>query len=56
MRLEEINSLKISAIAEDDEAKICIYGNEDVENGSKVLVSVTAENGNVRTYRIYIIK
>ena len=51
-----VDSLNLTAIAEDDEAKICIYGNEEVEDGRKILISVTAENGSVRTYRIYIIK
>lgn len=53
---EDITSLGITAKAEDDEAKICIYGNEDIKDGSKILISVTAENGNVRTYRIYVSK
>lgn len=51
-----VDSLNLTAIAEDDEAKICIYGNEEVEDGKKILISVTAENGSVRTYRIYIIE
>lgn len=53
---EQVDSLNLTAIAEDDEAKVCIYGNEEVEDGKKILISVTAENGSVRTYRIYIIK
>lgn len=53
---EQVDSLNLTAIAEDDEAKICVYGNEEVEDGKKILISVTAENGSVRTYRIYIIK
>lgn len=53
---EDITSLGITAKAEDDEAKICIYGNEDIKDGSKILISVTAENGNVRIYRIYVSK
>ena len=53
---EEKKSLTITAIAEEDETQICIYGNEEVKDGDKILVSITAENGNVRTYRIYITK
>lgn len=53
---EQVDSLNLTAIAEDDEAKVCIYGNEEVEDGKKILIYVTAENGSVRTYRIYIIK
>jgi len=51
---EDITSLDITAKAEEDTATICIYGNMDIKDGSKVLVSVTAENGSVRTYRIYV--
>ena len=53
---EEISSVEIIAEAEDEDAIVCIYGNENIKEGSKILISVTAENGNVRNYRIYIIK
>lgn len=52
---DDVDSLDITATAEDDEATVCIYGNDDIGEGSKILISVTAENGNVRTYRIYVI-
>lgn len=52
---KDIASLDVTAIAEDNNAKICIYGNENVKEGSKILISVTAENGNVRIYRIYVV-
>lgn len=48
-------SLEIEATAEDENAKINIYGNENIQSGeNKILVSVTAENGDVRIYRIYV--
>lgn len=50
-----VDSIDISASCEDDEASVCIYGNESLESGlNKILINVTAENGNVRTYRIYV--
>ena len=53
----EINEIKIEAVADDSDAKVVIYGNDDLKEGTnKVLISVTAENGNVRLYRIYVIK
>lgn len=52
-----VNSLSINANPEDLNAKVSIYGAEELNEGiNKVLISVTAENGNVRTYRIYINK
>lgn len=51
----EIENLDISAVVEDDTATRCIYGNENLTEGTnKILISVTAENGNVRNYRIYV--
>lgn len=53
----DVNTLNITANAEDETGTVCIYGNEDLEQGSnKILISVTAENGNVRNYRIYVTK
>lgn len=53
----DIDEIEIVATAENDDSIVCIYGNEDLEEGvNKILVSVTAENGNVRTYRIYVTK
>lgn len=52
---EAVDSLEITAEAEDDDAKICVYGNNDLSEGTnKILISVTAENGNVRYYRIFV--
>lgn len=53
----DINSLDIIANKEDDSATVCIYGNENLDTEiNKILISVTAENGNVRNYRIYVTK
>ena len=54
---DDVDSLDITASAEDDEATICIYGNDNINTGeNKILITVTAENGNIRTYRIYVTK
>ena len=53
----EIETLNITATAEEENATVCIYGNENLKQGTnKILISVTAENGNVRNYRIYVNK
>lgn len=53
----EVESLKILAVVEENTANWCIYGNENLKSGTnKILISVTAENGNVRNYRIYVTK
>lgn len=50
-----IKQVNVLAEAEEDETQICIYGNTNLQVGlNKILVSVTAENGDVRVYRIYI--
>lgn len=51
------DTLKVNAVAEDENATICIYGNNQLENEiNKILISVTAENGDVRIYRVYVTK
>lgn len=51
----DITSIKITATKEDSSSKVCIYGNDDLKVGTnKVLISVTAENGDVRNYRIFV--
>ena len=48
------SNLKITAIAEDNTAKVVIIGNDSIKEGTnKILISVTAENGNTRYYRIF---
>lgn len=50
-----VTSLSVNAEAEDSTSTVKIYGNSDLSIGeNKILISVTAENGNVRTYRIYV--
>ena len=49
-------AIKGTATREDSSSKVCIYGNENLKAGiNKVLISVTAENGEVRNYRIFVI-
>lgn len=53
----DVSSLSITAKAESDDAKVNIYGNSNLEDGeNKILIFVTAENSDVRTYRIYATK
>lgn len=54
---EKTEEIEIKAIAEDDEAIVCIYGNKELKSGTnKILITVTAENGNIRNYRVYVTK
>ena len=49
------SSIKITAIAEDDSAKVTVAGNDSISEGTnKILIIVTAENGDVRYYRIFV--
>ena len=49
------NGLNVIATAEDSTAKVCVVGNDNIQSGSnKILISVTAENGNIRYYRIFV--
>ena len=52
-----VSNININAIAEDDNAKVTVYGNNNIKSGkNKVLISVTSENGNVRFYRVFVNK
>ena len=52
---KSISSVTVNTNQEDSTATVNIYGNENLKTGvNKILVNVTAENGNVRTYRIYV--
>lgn len=54
---EELEKVTVSAIAEDSTATVTIYGNTNLEKGkNKILINVTADNGETRTYRIYLYK
>lgn len=51
------NSLTVSAKADDSKATVVVAGNTELKSGmNKVLINVTAENGAVRYYRIYVTK
>lgn len=53
----DVESLSINAAAEDGEATFTVAGQSSLRAGlNKILVSVTAENGSVRNYRIYVTK
>lgn len=49
------SSISVSTKAEDSDAKVCITGNNNLKTGdNKILISVTAENGDIRYYRIFV--
>ncbi len=51
----DVSNVTVNAAAEDAAAVVAVTGNGDLAVGvNKVLISVTAENGNMRTYRIYV--
>jgi hypothetical protein len=53
----DITSLEINATSENSSSIVSINGNEDLSDGTnKILITVTAENGNTKNYRIYVIK
>ena len=55
INVTDTSSLKITATAEDDDAKVVITGNDNIKQGTnKILIAVTAENGDVRYYRIFV--
>lgn len=50
-----ITSVNITAIAEEMSAKVSITGNNKlVEGQNKILITVTAESGSVRYYRVFV--
>lgn len=54
---EDVNDVTVKATAEDSSAIVTIYGNTDLHEGkNKILINVTADDGSVRTYRIYVTK
>lgn len=53
--INNTSTINITAIAEDSEARVYITGNDNIQNGNnKILISVTAENGEVRYYRVFV--
>ena len=54
---KDIENLNITAKAEASSATVTVYGNTNLKSGTnKILINVTAENGDVKTYRIYVTK
>lgn len=54
---ENTSSVVVNAEAEDSDAIVTIYGNTDLQSGkNKIIISVTAVDGSVRNYRIYVTK
>lgn len=54
---EGVKNLKVSAAASSKSAKVDIVGSDSISGDmSKILINVTAENGDVRVYRIYVMQ
>lgn len=54
---KDVRSLKVSAAASSKSAKVDIMGSDSISGDmSKILINVTAENGDVRVYRIYVMQ
>lgn len=52
-----VTKVTVNAIAEDSSSIVTIYGNTNLQEGkNKVIINVTADDGSVRTYKIYITK
>ena len=54
--VENIEKITVTANVEDSSSKVAITGTNLKNRENKVLISVTAENGSVRYYRIYVTK
>ncbi|MDO4833765.1 MAG: hypothetical protein Q4A40_01870 [Bacillota bacterium] len=54
---KSVQSLNVSATPCDRKAEVDIIGNDRISGDmSKILINVTAENGKVRVYRIYVLQ
>lgn len=54
---KSVEKVTVNATAEDSTAIVTIYGNTNIQEGkNKVLITVTADDGSTRTYKIYITK
>jgi hypothetical protein len=54
---QDVTSLDISALAEDSRSRVEITGNGDFKEGENVVtITVTAENGSVREYKLIVEK
>ncbi len=51
-----VNKLDLSVIAEDENAKVTINGNNNIKNGSKVTIEVESTDGSIRVYTLNIQK
>ena len=52
-----VDNLSLIAEPEDNESVVKIYGIENIDTGTnKILITVTAKDGSVRNYRIYVIR
>lgn len=52
-----MNSLEVEAIAEDEAADVKVTGNDNLLMGENTVeITVTAEDGTVKTYKIYVTK
>lgn len=51
----DASDLEVNATAEDSDATVKITGNTGIKEGTnKILITVTAENGDIRYYRIFV--
>ena len=54
---DDLEKVTVNAVAEDSSAIVTIYGNTNLKKGkNKIIINITADNGDVRTYRIYLTK
>lgn len=54
---DDLEKVTVNAVAEDSSAIVTVYGNTNLKDGkNKIIINVTADNGAVRTYRIYLTK
>ena len=51
---KEVRELKIEAIPESNNAKVEIVGADNIDENNKIIINVTAENGEVKKYIINI--
>lgn len=54
---ENVNDLKVTAVAEDSKSKVAISGNTGFKNGdNKIYITVTAQDGTKKVYTITVTK
>lgn len=52
-----VSSITVKAVSEEKTSTVTVYGNTNLQSGTnKILINVTAEDGSIRTYRIYVTK